>query len=124
MVDKNLLLIFTLAITIEILAKSSNDFTVGSIDNKTDHIIRSYEVFEPVKWYHIFSKTVFRTFEGDNRTILTAVKVIDQDNNGNGATASIINDGPGSTFVTIEFEGKWRQQINYRVELWGPLRDW
>ncbi|XP_014211445.1 probable salivary secreted peptide [Copidosoma floridanum] len=60
-----------------------------------------------------------KTFIGNNYSTITQVRLMDQNKNGNGATPTIINGGPGHNFVTVEFKSVRGHSIDFIVELYG-----
>ncbi|OXU19029.1 hypothetical protein TSAR_008851, partial [Trichomalopsis sarcophagae] len=60
-----------------------------------------------------------RTFSTDGTAKITLIKALDQKTNGNGAYVSLINGGPGQTFVTLEFKSQKGHGINFVVELYA-----
>ncbi|XP_016842183.1 probable salivary secreted peptide [Nasonia vitripennis] len=60
-----------------------------------------------------------RTFSTDGTAKITLIKALDQKTNGNGAYVSLINGGPGQTFVTLEFKSQKGHGIDFVVELYA-----
>ncbi|XP_014211447.1 probable salivary secreted peptide [Copidosoma floridanum] len=95
---------------------AANDLIVGS-HIPGDHLIQREIAQRPSKFLQIVK--LKKTYTGNNRSNITLVRLLDQNMKGNGATANILNGGPGHNFVTVEFKSIRGHSIHFIVELYG-----
>ncbi|KAJ8675758.1 hypothetical protein QAD02_011544 [Eretmocerus hayati] len=60
-----------------------------------------------------------KTFSVDSPSIISEVRLINQNLNKDGVTAKIINGGPGNDIFTVRFISEKGQSIDYKVEIAG-----
>jgi len=113
-----LLLLIAISITAVLSAskQASKNVIVGA-RFKHDHLLQREFEKEPSKLLQTVK--IKKTYPGNKRSRITQVKLLDQNKKGNGATASIVNGGPGSTFVTVEFKSVKGHSVDYIVEIYG-----
>ena len=82
-----------------------------------DHMLQREFLKVPSKWLQVVKSR--KTYMGDNYSRITQVRLLDQNKNGNGATATVAAGGPGSTYVTIDFKSTRGHSIDFVVEVYG-----
>ncbi|CAK9826229.1 Probable salivary secreted peptide [Anthophora retusa] len=82
-----------------------------------DRLVLSQNVVKPSAWMRVVTEE--KTFNVSKWERITMVRALDQKTNGNGAYASILNGGPGSSNVTIRFKSQRGHGINFVVELYS-----
>lgn len=101
---------------IEVLGDKSHHLIVGS-RQPGDRLSLTETVVKESKWMR--KVIVEKTFPVPWPSTITQVEALDQKTNGNGAVASILQGGPGSSSVTIRFKSQRGHGINFRVEIYS-----
>ncbi|XP_058796332.1 probable salivary secreted peptide [Phymastichus coffea] len=110
-----LVLIASVAMTLSATIKP-NDLILGS-RLPGDHLLQREFIKIPSKIMQVVKHK--QTFIGDNYSKITQVKLLDQNKKSNGATAAIVNGGPGLSYVGVDFKSKRGHSIDFIVELYG-----
>lgn len=106
-----------LFVSLAVLALSNaKNMTIGRPESG-ERQLQFAHVKVPSKWLQIVKET--KTFQGDGRSRITHVELIDNNKKGNGATPTIISGGPGAAFVTVEFKSKRGHSIDFFVNVYG-----
>jgi len=82
-----------------------------------DRLVLKENVVKNSGWMKV--QVVEKTFNVSQWERITLVEALDQKTNGNGAHASILKGGPGSSNVTIKFKSQRGHSINFVVQLYS-----
>ncbi|XP_076760022.1 putative salivary secreted peptide [Xylocopa sonorina] len=82
-----------------------------------DRIVLRQNVVKNSSWMRIVTEE--RTFNASRYDRITLVQALDQKTDGNGAYASILRGGPGTSNVTMRFKSQRGHGINFVVELYA-----
>ncbi|GAB1861889.1 Salivary secreted peptide [Camponotus japonicus] len=96
--------------------------------NKSNHLIVGYRVpgdklvlrqniVKNSSWMKVV--VIEKTFNVSTWQRITLLQSLDQKTNGNGATASLLNGGPGFSNVTLKFKSLRGHGINHIVEIYS-----
>ena len=118
MVSTRLLLFVLLvtAVAVTLAASNPKDVIVGS-RVPGDHLVGRDLVQKDSKWLQVVTAT--RTLSASGNAKITEVRLLDQNKNGHGATATVQAGGPGSSYVTVQFKSERGHSINFIAELYG-----
>ncbi|XP_058796455.1 probable salivary secreted peptide [Phymastichus coffea] len=72
------------------------------------------------KWLQVIE--VHKTFTTDHGEKITQVRLIDQNQDGQGAIATVTVGGPGFTFVTVHFQSTRGKSIEFIAEIYGIVK--
>lgn len=108
-------LLATFALALTATAKSK-DVIVGS-RQYGDYLVHRESVNKPSKWLQVVEAD--RTFSTDRGEKITQLRLLDQDQKGDGATATVTAGGPGLTYVTVHFKSTRGSSIDFVAELYG-----
>lgn len=98
---------------------ANNDLIVGT-RHPGDGYIESYYIVRNPDDYD--RKITFaKTLVGDRYSPITMIHAHDRHEDGNGATATVIAGGIGSSFVTMNFVSEKSHGINFKVDLYGMV---
>lgn len=118
MASSRLLLAVLLAASVAVVlsSKAPKDVIVGSrVYN--DHLLQREFLKVPSKMLQVVKSR--KTYTGDNYSKITQVRLLDQNKNGNGATAVVVNGGPGLSYVTVDFKSVRGHSIDFIIEIYG-----
>ncbi|XP_034948577.1 probable salivary secreted peptide [Chelonus insularis] len=82
-----------------------------------DYLVLRQNIIKSSSWLQIV--TVEKTFNVSGFERITQVQALDQKTNGNGAYASIVKGGPGTSNVTIKFKSQRSHGINFMVLIYA-----
>lgn len=82
-----------------------------------DRLVLRQSIVKTSSWMRIVTDE--KTFNTTRNERITLLQALDQKTDGNGAYASILKGGPGSTNVTIRFKSQRGHGINFIVELYA-----
>ncbi|XP_003423804.1 probable salivary secreted peptide [Nasonia vitripennis] len=118
MASSRLLFAVLLAASVAVVlsAKVPKDLIVGS-RIPGDHLLQREFLKVPSKILQVVKER--KTYTGDNYSKITQVRLLDQNKNGNGATAIIVNGGPGLSYVTVDFKSVRGHSIDFIIEIYG-----
>ena len=111
-----LFILLAAAVAVTLAASTPKDVIVGS-RVPGDYLIGREFVQKDSKWLQVVKVT--RTFSAAGNAKITQVRLLDQNKNGKGATATIQAGGPGSSYVTVQFKSERGHSINFITELYG-----
>lgn len=110
-----LVLLATISVAVALSVKSPKDVTIGA-RQPGDHLAKREFVTKESQWLQVV--TVQQTIGVDYGKI-TQVKLLDQNQKGNGATAAVLAGGPGDSYVTVKFKSVRSHSIKYIVEIYA-----
>ncbi|XP_058796453.1 probable salivary secreted peptide [Phymastichus coffea] len=104
-----------LCLALTTLARSKN--VISGSRQYGDFLTHREIIQKDSKWLQIIES--YKTFVPNNGEKITQVRLIDENQKGHGATATIIAGGPGFTFVTLHYKSTRGNNIDFITEIYG-----
>lgn len=106
-----------LLVTLAVLASTDAESLVVGHRKWGDHLIQFGTERKGSKMFMVVKDQ--KTFTGDHRSNITQIRLIDKNDHNKGATPSIINGGPGFSYVTVKFVSQRGHSIYFNYEIYG-----
>lgn len=96
----------------------SHNLIIGN-RQQGDRLIYQETIVKPSKWLQVIE---VRKSINTTGYFITQIRALDQKTNGNGAIASLVNGGVGSSNVTLKFKSQRSHGINFLVQIYARPR--
>lgn len=117
MASNKLFIVLLLASVAAVLAVGRPKDVIIGERKPGDYLLQREFLKVPSKWLQIVKEK--KIYTGNNYSKITQIRLLDQNKNGNGATAVLISGGTGETYATVEFKSVRGHSIDFIIELYG-----